>query len=290
MPKKKVLISGHDGFTGKYLFNSLLRSNDYLPIGLNVDIRNYGAVSERIKSTQPDIFVNLAAISIIKNYSFDFYCETNSFPIINIINSLSQLQNNPKIIIISSGNSYISESICDENCKRLLLNNYSKSKDLLEKIVIESKYENFLILRPFNYTGYGQSKNFFLPKVVDCLMNKDDVLYLGALDTIREFNDINLIVKIYELLFRYNGSEKIINIGSGVGYKLEELLSNCFDFFKHYPKIETKTKFKRNNEQIKLICDNTRLIKILESYNANIKWPTKKNNLENILNNFKYSA
>ena len=80
-----------------------------------------------------------------------------------------------KIILASSANVYgncIADSI-DENIQPQPLNHYAMSKLSMEYISYTYMQDlNIVITRPFNYTGFGQSKDFIIPKLVHHFKNR----------------------------------------------------------------------------------------------------------------------
>ena len=81
-----------------------------------------------------------------------------------------------------------------------------------------------IVTRPFNYTGVGQAENFLIPKIVKHFKEKKEVIELGNLDVSREFNDVSFVCDTYEKLLKCEKVSGTVNICSGRGIKLLEVI------------------------------------------------------------------
>lgn len=104
------------------------------------------------------------------------------------------------------------------------------------------------IVRPFNYTGIGQSEKFLVPKIVKAYAEEKEFLELGNLNVARDFSDVRFVAQAYgEIADRcINGTT--INLCSGVSTSLMSLIHLCEEISNHHLEIVSKEEFKRASE------------------------------------------
>ena len=95
------------------------------------------------------------------------------------------------------------------------------------------------IVRPFNYTGVGQTELFLIPKIVSHFKSKKDIIELGNTSVWREFNDVRAVANKYLLLLELAPVGQTINVCTGNMYSLSEV-------------VETATKITGCNIDIKI--------------------------------------
>jgi nucleoside-diphosphate-sugar epimerase len=115
------------------------------------------------------------------------------------------------------------------------------------------------MVRPFNYTGVGQSLNFLIPKIVDHFRRRAPLLELGNLDVVRDFSDVRSVVHRYRLLLESNSRGDVFNVCSGQGYSLFEILQIMREVSGHNPEIKVNPAFVRVNEVHRLVGSDKKL-------------------------------
>lgn len=112
------------------------------------------------------------------------------------------------------------------------VNPYGVSKatqDLLSGAYSKSYGLSIVRARPFNHIGPGQSTAFALPafaqQLVEIERGAPPVLRVGNLHAIRDFTDIDDIVTAYGILMDRGESGEVYNIGTGVGYSMQDVLN-----------------------------------------------------------------
>ena len=136
---------------------------------------------------------------------------------------------------------------------------YAESKIYMEEQIIKSGLP-FIIARPFNYTGAGQSENFLIPKIVRHFKDEASVIKLGNLTPKREYNDVKDVVRIYEQLLELEANDEIFNIGLGKAYSIEQILQILRRLSGRDIVVQSDAKFIRTNDPALLVCDTAKLL------------------------------
>jgi nucleoside-diphosphate-sugar epimerase len=140
---------------------------------------------------------------------------------------------------------------------------YSASKIGADKLA-ESYFMSFNLpvatIRPFNTYGPRQSTRAVIPTIITQALTKNEI-HLGSLGPVR---DMNFVKDTTEGFIKVAESPKsigeVINIGSGRGYAIQELLATILQIMKVDKKIifdENRLR-PENSEVLKLICDNNK--------------------------------
>ena len=274
--QKKVLITGADGFTGKYL-SLLLNEKGFIVAGLGgedskdssvipCDLSNKSEVNAVIKEICPDYVVHLAAISFVGESDIESFYRVNLFGTLNLLEALSsQIPSPSKIVVASSANVYgtpkvgtIDESICPAP-----VNHYANSKLAMEHMV-RTWFNRLpiIITRPFNYTGPGQSERFLIPKIVGHFKRKEKTISLGNTEVSRDFSDVKDVVECYARLLMSESRSITVNICSGKAVSLQEAIKIMNEMAGYEISVEVNQELVRTNE-IKSLKGNNQLLKNL---------------------------
>lgn len=275
-----VLVTGIHGFTGEHLKRELA-ANGYQVYGLVqtkqdiiveqeelvCDITQYQQVYSVLEQIKPDYIIHLAAIAFVAHQNVEEMYRVNLFGTLNILQAISELQLAPKkILIASSANVYGNPKtdVVDENCCPLPVNHYANSKLAMENMV-RTYFDKLpiIITRPFNYTGVGQHINFLIPKIVAHYKRGEKIIELGNTDVIRDFSDIRFVVEVYRKLLESSACATLVNLCSGRGYSLDEILEQMNKLANYRINVKINPNFVRNNEIKKLVGSNKLLFKLI---------------------------
>lgn len=272
----RTLVTGSTGFTGRYLLEELAKrgfethtldrnagqkSNSH-----TVDLLDPTATSKALKSIQPKALIHLAAVSNINHGDVEEVYEANILGTRNLLQGLSNLSKPPSIVILaSSANVYgnYSEPI-SENFLPRPQSDYAVSKLAMEHMA--KLWANTLpicIVRPFNYTGVGQSDKFLIPKVVGAFKRRAEVLELGNLNVSRDLSDVRDIAKAYVRLLEEKPVGETINLCSGNLHSLSEIVDTVSALSGHRIKVRQNSAFIRKNEISKLAADKNKLERVI---------------------------
>ena len=289
--KKRILITGESGFTGKHLASFLAHNHDCEVFGLvdrvsnpqqKVDLLDFKALSELIKCEQPTHVVHLAAISYLSEEKISETYNVNVVGTSNLLSLLSQYAKGiEKIIVASSASVYgysNSRVALKETAALGPCNHYGMSKRCMELMIDLFKQKLPIdIVRPFNYTGVGQSDKFIVPKIVNAYKNKAAQLSLGNVNVERDFSDVrSVIYSLSKLLFN-NTSGGVYNISSGKAITLLDIIRLCERLSEHSLNLTTNSELFRSNELEFLAGDSEKLTSVignfqLHSFEQTINW------------------
>ena len=115
------------------------------------------------------------------------------------------------------------------------------------------------IVRPFNYTGVGQTELFLIPKIVSHFKSKKDIIELGNTSVWREFNDVRAVANKYRLLLELAPVGQTINVCTGNMYSLSEVVETATKITGCNIDIKINPSFVRKNELVKLRGDDSLL-------------------------------
>jgi len=272
----KILITGSNGFVGTYLNAELTAAgNDVWGIDFesysnntfSVNIMNENALIGILEKVQPDYIIHLAAIADVDQSNESQFYDINFKGTINVLNSCTHLEKKPRFVFISSslvyGNVPIECLPIDESFAVNPVNHYGASKAAAEIAVKTFGCEyglEYIIVRPFNHTGPGQTEKFVVPKIVNAFRNGDSRISLGNINTIRDFTDVRDIVKAYSAIIKYFKNGEIYNVASGKGITISNIVEKLEHISGRTITIDKKESLLRKSE-IQSIIGNAQKIK-----------------------------
>ncbi|WP_314339553.1 GDP-mannose 4,6-dehydratase [Leptotrichia wadei] len=283
----KALITGVDGFVGKYLSEYLLKQkyevygttisekykNEKIKI-YKMNLLDEKEVNKVIKMIKPDKIFHLAGQSAV-GLSWEKPVLTVNINVNGTLNLLEAVRNyskDSKILIVGSSDQY--GPIKPEECpiKESKIQNpqspYGVSKKAQEemcKLYVNAYHTNIIMVRAFNHIGAGQSTNFvvadFASKIAQIEKGSEPVLKVGNLESFRDFTDVRDIVRGYSLLLEKGKIGEIYNIGSGKEVKVSEILKKLVSMSKKEIKIEIDPNKFRPVDVPLVVCDNSKIKK-----------------------------
>ena len=284
----KVLIFGAGGFVGSYLCKEFL-NNGYKAIGTDkgegtalppevdfykADLMQADEVENLISKVQPDIIVNLAAISSV-GVSWNMPQTTvliNVVGALNIMEAARKSEQKPKILFVGSSEEYvISEKALDEHTQLNANNPYGISKITQEqfaKLYREQYGLEIYCVRPFNHTGVGQRDSFVLPSFCKQVAEieksgKPGKIKVGNLKVKRDFSHVKDVVRAYRMIVENDKCDQIYNVGSGKAYSLEDMLTYIIGLSNQNIEIEVEQSRIRPTDQPVICCDRSLIKKEL---------------------------
>lgn len=243
---RNVLITGANGFLGSALAARLLDIGGLTVVGLikdrnfksrrdihdrisivHGDLRDYDTVRYTISKYEIDTIFHLAAITILKQATFDpVTCyQTNVMGTVSVLEAARSCGHVSKIVVASSDKAYGNHDILPyvEDMALLASDSYSTSKactDLISQSYAYTYDLDVSVLRSGNIFGPGDlNKSRIVPgSILRLLDNESPVIYKGVGSYKREFMYIDDVVEGYLYVQERGLKGHAYNIG-GSGFQ-----------------------------------------------------------------------
>ncbi len=296
MSKKKIFITGADGFIGSHLCEKLVKDGhkvtalvqynsfnswgwlDKIPIDIqkeiNIksgDIRDPHAMKSYVKSN--NIIFHLAAlIAIPFSYNHpNMYVDTNTKGTLNLLQACKD-NGIEQFIHTSTSEVYGTAQFVPikENHPLVGQSPYSASKIAADQLAY-SFYSSFnlpvSIIRPFNTYGPRQSARAIIPTIILQMLSGNDNLKLGSTTPTRDFTYIEDTINAFTSFINCEKSVgETINVGSNFEISIFDLVTLISEIFNIKIKISTDENRLRpeKSEVNRLLADNTKAKEILK--------------------------
>ena len=236
-----VIIFGASGQDGFYL-TDLLQQKGYDVIGVsrkrgrvNTDIKNYDSVAELVKNKLPEYIFHFAANSTTRHDALFENHETISTGTLNILEAVKNFSPLTKVFISGSGLQFIN---CNQPIKETDLfearDAYSVSRI---QSVYAARYYRRLGLKIyvgyfFNHDSPRRTERHMAKKIAAAVRRigegNNEKLEIGDITVIKEWTFAGDVVNgVWSLVQQQDIFEA--NIGSGLGYSIQDWLVTCFE-------------------------------------------------------------
>lgn len=268
----RTLITGVAGFTGRYLATLLAGrghevhglvhqrpSADVADAAIHVaDLADGAAMLGLVERVRPEFVVHLAAIANVAYGDIEEMYRSNVLGTRQLLEALSKAASRPQAVVIaSSANIYGNgrPDVLEETLSPAPANDYGVTKVAAEYVAsIYNGRLPIIVVRPFNYTGVGQSLDYIVAKIVAHVRAKAPVIELGNLEVARDFSDVRSVVDTYaQLLETPAAIGQTFNIASGNAVTLGELVDLACELGNHRMETTVNPAFVRANE-VRAIC------------------------------------
>ena len=279
----KLLILGINGFTGKHIQRYLKKNrvyDEFEIVGadqqidkisniryIKADLTNYYNLENILAAVKPEYIINL--IGTYKSETpFETLLEINALLTRNIFNILLKNGLNlKKMLIVGTAAEYGFEQNLPikENFNTIPSSDYGLTKSIQTNISLYY-YKNFdleiIIARPFNIIGKNIPPDLSIGSFIRQLKNaKDgDSIYVGRLNTKRDFLDISDVINAYFSILKKGKSGQIYNICSGKSYYMIDILNQLIKLSKKKVHIMQKPEFVKSADISDIYGDNTKLM------------------------------
>jgi GDP-4-dehydro-6-deoxy-D-mannose reductase len=285
----KYLITGCNGFVGSYLIPAITdkHQGDTI-VGVDVgpsrlhesDVFKYAslnmldskAIDETLEKARPDYIIHLASMSSV-GYSWQhptesFTNNTNIF--LNLLESVRVHCPEARILSIGSSEEYgkvsKEELPLSESSPLRPVSPYAVARIAQEHLSIVYSRGfglNVVCTRSFNHIGPGQSDQFVVSSIAKKLLEhkkgKISKVTVGDTSIVRDFLDVQDVVRAYLLLLEKGISAEIYNICKGTGYSINEVIGELSGILGIVPVISADPSLMRPAENPIVIGDNSKI-------------------------------
>jgi GDP-4-dehydro-6-deoxy-D-mannose reductase len=260
---KSLLITGISGFVGGHFTRFIVdKKSDCVIHGLSrskpawdfIEDRNHvldaitfhqcdlldsKKINEIIGKIQPDYILHLASFSSVSQSWSEpmasFLNNTNAF--LNIAESVRIQSLNTKILSVGSSEEYgiVKESDLPLTEKKHVApaNPYAVarvSEEHLAQIYAKGYHLNICCTRSFNHIGPGQSDQFVVSSIAKqfaeiAIHHKKPVIQIGAGSIIRDFIDIEDVIRAYDAILEKGVTGEVYNVCGGRGHSILNIVS-----------------------------------------------------------------
>lgn len=286
-----------------FCFDNLSRGNkSFVKWGefIKGDLQNFKEIENSLCKIEPDCVIHLASYADIgeSNEKPDMYYTNNIFSTINLINAMSK-HKITKLIFSSScsvfGNT--KKKKISENHEKNPVSPYAVSKFFCEKIIHDCANKNkinYLILRYFNAAGCDPESNIgedplksnrIIPRIISTYLKKKRNLFINGNNfktkdgtCVRDYVHVKDVAYAHYQGLKFlksNKQNECINIGSGVGSSIFDIINESKKFFKN--DINLKFVKKRFGDADTLVSSINKARKVLD-------WKPKNSSLKKIIN------
>ncbi|HEX3671946.1 MAG TPA: GDP-mannose 4,6-dehydratase [Candidatus Cybelea sp.] len=241
----RALVTGASGFVGRHLVDALRREGAEafgfggpLDGDLGIDLGDAETIRRALDLSRPDVVFHLAAQTFVPDAlasPIDTY-EINAIGSARLAEAVRAYDAAPlRVVFASSAEVYgvraAREYPLRETVEPRPQNPYGASKAAAETILLgESRAFGLdvVVARAFNTIGPGQSERFviasFAAQLARIAAGGDPKLFVGNLDTARDFLDVRDVTAAYVALARDGERGEIYNVCSGAAISIRDAL------------------------------------------------------------------
>jgi GDP-4-dehydro-6-deoxy-D-mannose reductase len=234
----RVLVTGAAGFVGRYLVRRLrARGDAVLPFDRNLDVTRAAEVQAAFARERPEAVVHLAALSSVAASlarPLDAY-RVNYLGTCAVLAAARRHVPGARVLLVGSAECYgparPGDPPFDERAPLRPASPYARAKAAADRLGACYAEQGLAVVRarPFPHTGPGQSDAFaassFARQIAEIeLGRRPPRLAVGALDSLRDYLDVEDVVEAYLRLLDPRLPPAAYNVASGVGVPLRRML------------------------------------------------------------------
>jgi len=276
----KALITGSEGFVGKYL-RAELAAAGYEVMGVDLcdgdgviaaDLLDPAATEAVLKQVMPQVIFHLAGQADVgKSWKIPQKTfEINVIAAINLMEGIRKVCPEASLVIVGSSDEYgnlreAGVSVNEETPMRPM-NPYAISKDAQEKLgkaYVKAYGMKVCMTRSFNHGGAGQRTGFMIPDfaqgIVRVERGESEAVSVGNLASKRDFTHVKDIVRAYRLIAERGTPGEVYNVGSGKTYSAGDVLDKMIALATCPIPVRPDPARMRPSDTPVICCDNSKL-------------------------------
>ncbi len=218
----------------------------------DLDVTDRHAVEAKLEQLAPDAIVHLAAQSSVaaSQEDPDLTLRVNYLGALSVLRGAQHCGSQPRVLLIGSADQYgttpsSSEPFTEASPLRPT-SAYARSKAEADQLGVTFADLGLPIVRvrAFSHSGPGQPDSFVLSSFARQIAEiesgqREPVMRVGNLDSVRDFLDVADVVDAYVRLLDAQVEPTAYNVCSGVGIQLRVLLDALLERSTTQPRIES---------------------------------------------------
>jgi len=243
----KALVTGADGFVGRWLTEHLRASGDEVwcatgaaagngPRTRAVELTDPASVAAMVRWARPDAIYHLGAVAFGPDatagigHAIDVTVRGTAF----LLDAAAREPDPPRVLIPSSSEVYgsVGAEPITESHPVAPVNLYGATKASQEALGLAFHRSDRLrvcVARAFNHIGPGQRTSFVVPSFAAQLAELaagrgEGVIRVGNLSAERDFTDVRDVVRAYRLIVAGDHAGEPLNVASGSAVSMREVL------------------------------------------------------------------
>lgn len=249
----RILVTGARGFVGGHLVPLLIdRGWEVTATDRDLDVTDRHAVEAKLEQLAPHAIVHLAAQSSVaaSQKDPDLTLRVNYLGTLSVLRGAQHCGSQPRVLLIGSadqyGTTHSSSEPFTEASPLKPTSVYARSKAEADQLGVTFADVGLPIVRvrAFNHSGPGQPDSFVLSSFARQIAEiesgqREPVMRVGNLDSVRDFLDVADVVDAYVRLLDAQVEPTAYNVCSGVGVQLRVLLDALLERSTTQPRIES---------------------------------------------------
>lgn len=276
----KALITGSEGFVGKYL-RAEMEAAGYEVTGLDlvagektrtVDLLDPIATDALLAELKPDVILHLAGQADVgKSWKIPAKTfEINVLAAIHLIDAMRAHCPESTLVLVGSSDEYGSlreagASVSEETPANPMTP-YAISKIAQEQMgraYVRAYGLRICMTRSFNHGGAGQRTGFMIPDFASGIVRVErgeaEAVSVGNLASRRDFTHVKDIVRAYRLIAEKGKPGEIYNVGSGETHSAGEILDKLIAMANCPVPVRQDPARMRPSDTPVIRCDRTKL-------------------------------